>query len=458
METAIMKSILESVHGQIVLTEKQLEQIVVNLFNDGCNLPALSDEDLVGTLEVLKDIVIEHKLISVLDLQEYYANKKVKYHHFIQGVIDKTSIDGEINEKEFITLSNLHVPVQGALFLNTVIDISNELEISTFSKPFHEYLEFLSSKFLQLLGRGIRNEFAHLKQHTVDLACFYTNKQFIIADVKCRSEKKTLIRYFEKFSNNDSRQKLVFWESTPENERSTLSMMFLTEELESKYSYSCNNFKVTHWEADHFTSLYENILDYIQREKPINDKKIKYEIINWLLLSKLYSSDKRPSEMYEDQKSLSSLLCINCSGEIEDHWPLRNKRAFIKSRALYRAAMVMKRWTILKSPPGYAWITSDNPGFGINLSDLEPETSGLTPDSTLKDIRTDTLIYYPLSSEYCLRIRPDTIERTENHQTDVIEFEESSINEWKLVNGLTFSTKKEIVMGKDKRLLEQLEI
>jgi hypothetical protein len=455
-----MKSILESVHGQISLTEKQLEQIVTYLFNDGYNLPALNDDDLVDTLEVLKDIVTEHSFITVHDLQEYYTRKKEKYRHFIQSVIDKTSSDGEINETEFVALSNLHIPVQGSLFLYTIMDISNELEIATFRKPFNEYLEFLSLKFIQLLAGGLRNEFAHLKEHTVDISCFYTHKHFIIADVECIFEKRKLIRYFEKFSNNDDSQKLIFWESTPENEPGILSTMFLVDKLEGKFSNTCNNVRMitSHWDTDHIISLYDNILDYIQREKPISDKKVKYEIINWLLFSKLYSSDKRSSEMYEDQENVNSLMDISCNGEIPEYLPLWNKRAFAKSRALYRATLAMKKWTILKSPPGYAWITSDNPGFGINLLDLEPEFGNLTLDANLDDIRTDTLIYYPLSSEYCLRIMPDTIERTEYHHADTIEFEESSLNEWKLVNGLTFSTKKEVVMGNDKRLLEKLEI
>ncbi|PQJ09607.1 hypothetical protein CJD36_016845 [Flavipsychrobacter stenotrophus] len=52
------------------------------------------------------------------------------------------------------------------------------------------------------------------------------------------------------------------------------------------------------------------------------------------------------------------------------------------------------------------WLTSDNPGFSINLDGYDNRVEEVIPNPYCTDLGHDTILYFPLTKNYCLEIGP----------------------------------------------------
>lgn len=138
----------------------------------------------------------------------------------------------------------------------------------------------------------------------------------------------------------------------------------------------------------------------------------------------------------------------------EEHLQLiSNSEVFEGVLEIFDKNLSTKKWFVLKAPSRVSWITSDNPGFSINLEDYNPSDEMLVPNAFWTNIRHDTVLYFPLSKDYCLKMQPynNNDDVTLNIANTPIRFEGATENEHNLVNGWTFCTHHDILIASDKR-------
>ena len=112
-----------------------------------------------------------------------------------------------------------------------------------------------------------------------------------------------------------------------------------------------------------------------------------------------------------------------------------------------------KSWKILIAPNKYCFIGSDNPGFLLNL---DPKTREKELFRQLISVDANSLIYYVLSSKYCIEIsyfeKGTPLDRCAMNMD--IKFEKASVWLLDLINKGTFYTSVSILFSSD---IDQLQ-
>jgi len=125
---------------------------------------------------------------------------------------------------------------------------------------------------------------------------------------------------------------------------------------------------------------------------------------------------------------------------------------------LYTARLSRKKWIILKRLSNHYWLTSDNPGFVVNIGELSSGFTEFIPRHSLSDIRADSIMYYPLSKDYCLKLEA-IVEAREDAEADVpIDYIEPTEEELEFVNGVTVSTYKKVLITNQRGTLDQTQL
>jgi hypothetical protein len=233
--------------------------------------------------------------------------------------------------------------------------------------------------------------------------------------------------------------------------RYRISKSYLREFAEAK---ACNRiylFDLGSRELDkkgiYATSLQSEIIESYQDGIGLESQMDKeyYQIITTIRQQRLIWGDQFKLKLLE-WCSRHIQTCGEDGKELEDIY------------MTYMEKLSERKWVILTSPKKHLWITSDNPGFSISKDAVKERQYPFFSSDFLSDIRPDTILYYPLSKEYCLSIQPEEVESSTNHYFDSpIRFIEASEKEVQIVNGLTISTCKEIVASSKKDILEKYQ-
>jgi AraC-like DNA-binding protein len=93
METATLKSFLETFFKEIFLIDPELLLVQKYLFNKDEPAPILNDTSFRVVLEGLKEVIEENSFQSVEDLVIYYTKKKKIFRAFLKEVIDDSKHD-----------------------------------------------------------------------------------------------------------------------------------------------------------------------------------------------------------------------------------------------------------------------------------------------------------------------------------------------------------------------------
>lgn len=452
METAIMKSLLENFIDEVTLTSDQLTEAKNYLFGEADTISFPEDLQIIETLTYLKEIIDENNFGYLDELDGYFKEKKKRYAKFLWNVTEST---------EWRENPNQYKPKNANVgdYLNQAATKSIEWDNLIYpphnTYGFQRYLKTLSIYVREKVTSSLKASISHYNAFSVNLDSCTANLN-LGYNLGCYfSGRKKLQGYFEKFSGSENRREIMVW-TAKEVQKSNLNNHNLIsfDYLNGSIIHKNTN---TELALDGTSKLYDNIVWHIQQEKTIWDKSIKEEIVEWLCYSKFHSVSLKSSITL-----ISDLIDTNKQSVITNTECLHSQKHdnAAECKESYKVLLTQKKWRILKSPPGSAWLTSDNPGFGIHLTELFSKPLEMIADGTLNTIRPDTLIYYPLSSDYCLRIQPNTTDFESNHLSDEspIEFEQSTQVEFEIVNRLTFSTKNEIIITRDKESLEQLEL
>jgi hypothetical protein len=204
---------------------------------------------------------------------------------------------------------------------------------------------------------------------------------------------------------------------------------------------------------------YNKLIRKLIDESNIIENEFRILIFQWVFYSKLRSPMMR---LYFQQILSEKGIDFDFeSKELrEEHLQIfSNRDLFKKVLSYYHDNLIYKKWKILISPEEYSWITSDNPGFCFNLSEYKRDTKNYKPNPLWTNIIGDTLLYFPLTKRFCLKIEPyqqnDDVKL--NFENDKTTFEHSNVQEYNLINGWTTMTANNILISCDSKELEVFE-
>lgn len=203
-------------------------------------------------------------------------------------------------------------------------------------------------------------------------------------------------------------------------------------------------------------SRYNELIDVIKDEKEIHDEDLKVSVFQWIFYSKLRSPMWREYLM-EILNTNGHTLDFNAHELREEHLRIfSNPDLFEYILEYYESYLTTKQWKILIQPKDNSWITSDNPGFHINVSELEKEKESYVPNPLWTGIQHDSVLYFPLTQKYCILIKPyntgDDVNL--NFNNDGISFEKSGSQELNLINAWTVMTSRNFVISPYRKELE----
>jgi hypothetical protein len=163
---------------------------------------------------------------------------------------------------------------------------------------------------------------------------------------------------------------------------------------------ACDYNQLTLEGETHADRVYEHIMTLVERQLPIWGLPFKQLLVEWI---------------FKMKRSINPDI-LGC----------------------YGPGLYLRRWMILKSPEKQPWMTSDSPGF-------------------LKEDNYGTVLHYPLSRDFCLRIQPEPrglgLSPSADSPIHFIQFHEQ---EARLVNERTVSSSNELVVTSEKRDLRQV--
>lgn len=221
----------------------------------------------------------------------------------------------------------------------------------------------------------------------------------------------------------------------------------------SKYFYNTSAFQdpktIEIFLGQKIENRYNSIIDRISNRTPFADSDFKVLIFQWVFYSKLRSPLWRTHlQLLLDKKGLRFELD---SKEIrEEHMQFFSNSKILESFIeYYNDSLIAKKWRILISPDNYDWITSDNPGFAVATKEFAANPSGYIPNPLWTDIEHNTILYFPLTKNYCLEICPynqdDDVKI--NFGNDYIDFNDSKIETVKLINNWSVLTAGNIIIS-----------
>lgn len=203
---------------------------------------------------------------------------------------------------------------------------------------------------------------------------------------------------------------------------------------------------------------YNSIVEQLNLEVAITERKFKTWVFQWVLYSKLRSPSWREFLKFSTEQGM---------GRKVEEREVREKHLqfFAKDEILdffinyYYESTNLKKWRILISPDNYSWLTSDNPGFCINSQEFKADPTAYFPNALWTNLQNDTILYFPLTSHYCLEICPykSGDDPTKNFANDTIDYERCSFSTAQLINNWTVLTANNLVISKSRNELIEYE-
>lgn len=214
---------------------------------------------------------------------------------------------------------------------------------------------------------------------------------------------------------------------------------------------------------------YDKIMMEVNSESNLS-QSIREKIIQWLYISKMRSPYMRDNTerianfLYKTmEKFKDKNLTPEKEHAIEQHAKRIAKDAQIytfahegqlkKLLTLFFKTLNAKHWRILKSIPQFQFWTNDNPGFSPSTVEMFAKES---PYHQLMELKSNSIIYYPLSPKYCLEITPFTLETPLNicALTMEIKYEQASSELIEFINKGVLYTCNKVLISNNKEILE----
>jgi hypothetical protein len=199
---------------------------------------------------------------------------------------------------------------------------------------------------------------------------------------------------------------------------------------------------------------FKSVLKRFESHKPIQDNKLKKEIIKLVYYSKLEFPSFRKAFNNDLQKKKVCTLKSEISDMKKDKLiSILEIDSFID--CIVKNIFLNHRWVILRNPPGHLWNTFEYIGVSVDIGKYKRGQDCIFTEISFQDFNYFAFSYIPLSKNYCLRIEPTKnfqMLASKKNEITPIEFEMASINELELVNLLIYSkTEQQICHSKKER-------
>lgn len=418
----LVKRVWSHFYDSVALTDQELFIISQYLFARNYKLPGRIREQYSDTLDYFLDLIKENHYRNIKELALYFDNliDEAKHEfkealHELDGQPDKTSNYCAFDWHDHIYYHDL------GKYLNVRERISSFLE------------SFNSEALPETVNSGndaLCND--SLLNHPLAKDFFQS---------RCGSWSTITQIHSNLFAGDDSVSSLYVYakngiEHLSINDIDQPYHVHLYEITSCKHSRN--------WGGKKLNRYYESLIKRLSKEKPIFDEGFKIELAQWLI------SLKVENIYLAEAASERKLQYFNCTEHSDTVWKMVNELA----RMLYEKVGSMD-WTILRSQQGHSWLTTDNPGFCIQLDSLTAVTESLLPDAELNYVNEESIVYFPVTKDYCLRIQPNGNKTQIRGDIEPINFKYSTDVEFKTINEMTMSTKKKLVISGDKKTLEQ---
>lgn len=408
-QTILLKELLGRFVNILYLDDMELERMNDFIFSTQTDSDLIQEDtsELYDTLEFLRDLARDGSFTDVEQLLNYFNDQDASLDSMIQSelqlIYHQHAGNNDISYRMFPIRSGVKRighPVAGPVKSHE--DILEDLFRCLTSDPAADQLENHYAEINQIKKGRSKNVFRVCSLHTQILP----NTDHIHFDHYYRSfapSKKGFLRFISII------KRMKAW--------------FSGLSLRRPFQVPSDILR-KHKERIKVRKLYADIYDSIRKEEPIENEQLK------LALSRIMLIAKFNNPLFKSQQ------LTNCN---ECKFDFRSRRRFYQFFS-------QKNWVVLKSPDGLSWNTTDNPGFSIDMNDVLTGCRPVSPDPYWKEISENSLIYFPLSDQYCLRLAPDDFQTAMSHESK-INFEYSSEQELEVVNKLSLVSKPEVLIS-----------
>ncbi|SEL64179.1 Protein of unknown function [Chitinophaga rupis] len=443
-QIAMFRELLSRFLAVSAIDDAGVNLAYAHLFNDPEGLPALRHPQLASTIHYLAEIITMHELQTLEDLINHYEDQKKKISSFLKVLMTPG------HEKKLVINACAGAGKTGPF-----------TQLVRQSQPKKNRVICDTNSLQQL----INSLYQDLNTFCVDIAVApvagsgsfmpYDHREVTLKDV-IRDRRQHFSKvYLEQFSGQNSKLYYTATIKLPNGtgkSRSFAKKLYARERKNSLNSHAYNFFSRV------IEQGYQQLLNVMRNEEPISDRQIKAKLAEWLYYSKFRNTDLVKIFLHGPESLRDWGFDPDDKSDSECDALQLNQQLMAIIRKVYETKLSLKKWVILKSPPGHSWLTSDNPGFSINLREPGSNRQKSVPDPVLAtgNIRRDTVVYYPLSKEYCLRLQPyDTYDTPLDEVKHMpITFELSTEKELDVVNRLTYSTPYQLVITGDKKAID----
>ena len=380
---------------------KESREILCYLFDGQMLPPFYADGELYETLLYLRYVVHSQRLDNLQSLQQYVDSKKLKISRFLSSLMsDKADHVGHFApDRPTCELEAEKLPILD----NYYEKICQLLE--TPAEPSMSRLRF--SKVALMVHRLLNGDPSDNIRYTQ----YY---QHCLRDLE-----KT---YLEAFGIGMNSSGLYLIDRAGHSARSSDHT-----QAGKACIFDLNSFRSSFRPGRPFKKgaadqKYSRIMVQVKGERPIWGRQFKLLAMEWIFCS----IDHRSNLASGDGNSFKALELLS------------------------------RRWAILKCPSKQPWITSDNPGFKINIAAVESGDGLFWSSDLFCNTQERDVLYYPLSRDYCLRIDSGRDGNKEAPVSDdPVSFVYCSNKELNLVNRISAAAANELIVGSDKKILEQ---
>lgn len=396
----------------VYLSESEQELMHDFIFStSSTNTEFQENSELYETLEYLRDLAQESNYTTIEELAAYFDQQQKELTDLVMPLLSE-------NEDRLQGLSLMKV--YEIAFKTEAIRLLTGVFIATPAIKMDKVVNYLHLAVTQpATPSDTQHVFRHLNLmqlclHRLKPCADHRQAKSILPN----SNHQDVKYYFEKFATKD--KTISRWIYAWKLLKESLTYFSLRTLLRLKKSLSHQR-----KQKAKVSSMYEQIFSFVQLEKSIDDQEMKMLLSRMMLMTK-----------------------FNNPSFLERHTHLSHASL---QRFYYRHLSSMK-WFLLKSPSGHSWVTSDNPGFSIDITPHLIQSRSVAPDPYWTNLDSHNMIYFPLSADYCLRLEglAEETDKPGNASKETgITFSHSTEKEIEVVNKLVFSSNPRVVISEE---------
>jgi len=439
MPTTMLKQLLDEMMEDCPITSEELPHALAHIFTSQPTACSFGNPAILNILAFLRELVVTHELYSIEELCGFFSKRQENMLQILDDIFEESKEQDSVLSHIQIDSNYLRNEI-GGLFLNS----QNTIPAHSFEDHYEELYHYLEQSW-QFSNREMALIDLHKESKRLHRP---TNLNYLLTNDVSRA-------YWQQFSPDNGIDNFLLIVGSHHGVKNNLDTLCI--ERHEMHVSEKKRLMIQYYAEGSIEEEYFALLNIIKKEEPISDNRLKRQLVDWLVWAKINSTGFE-TDCCNQKDTWFDIACttIVLSDLGSDHCSTEQFSLWIE--ALYEKKFLIRKWIILKSPDGYSWLTSDNPGFNLHLEAIKTGSFDQCSDPIWLNMRYDSILYFPLSKKYCLRVQPKENDELEDLTSTPIEFKESSEKEVDVVNMLTFSMHHKMVIVSDKKMLKQYQL